>query len=228
MKWLLTDQREIKASDIMLSFIVGIVFGVRAVYSHWQGRQTEVVLPGSVQKRRTTAGAEETMGNKTIQRWSWLYTPNPAPTRLHLNVWFGIYFHPQFSGTPWLHIRGCIWNGGLGEESWEMQRERSGVGCLGLAWQVQPFIKAAWQVFQEWGEWVSERTSSDMKPSQQTWILLFHDLNKVLVLVTFRTPALMSGRHSGSSLTGTLFDPVVLRPTSTHIGSLTSSLMLPY
>lgn len=84
------------------------------------------------------------------------------------------------------------------------------------------------QVFQEWGEWVSERTSSDMKPSQQTWILLFHDLNKVLVLVTFRTPALMSGRHSGSSLTGTLFDPVVLRPTSTHIGSLTSSLMLPH
>lgn len=116
------------------------------------------------------------MGNKTIQRWSWLYTPNPAPTRLHLNVWFGIYFHPRFSGTPWLHIRGCIWNGGLGEDGWEMQRERSRVGCLGLAWQVlQPFIKAAWQVFQEWGEWVSERTSSHMKPSQETWIVLFCD-----------------------------------------------------
>lgn len=57
-----------------------------------------------------------------------------------------------------------------------MQTERSGVGCLGLAWQVlQPFIKAAWQVFQEWGEWVSERTSSDMKPSQQTSIVLFCD-----------------------------------------------------
>lgn len=59
-------------------------------------------------------------------------------------------------------------NGGLGEDGGEMQRERSGVGCPGLAWQVlQPFIKAVWRVFQKWGEWASERTH--MKPSQQTF-----------------------------------------------------------
>lgn len=177
------------------------------------------------------------MGNKAIQRWSWLYTPNPAPTRLHLNVWFGFYIHPQFSGTPWLHIRGCMWNG-LGEDGGEMQRERSGAGCLGLAWQVlQPFIKAAWQVFQEWGEWVSERTSSHIKPSQQTWIVLFCYLNEVSVLGTFHIFTVCcteKGRllwcsHRFFSYRNTVRSCCFKAPLhSALIGSLTSSLTLSY
>lgn len=58
----------------MMTFIVGIVFGVSIVYPLCKGCQMEVVLPGSFSKHHTTTAAKEKMGNKMIHRWSWLYT----------------------------------------------------------------------------------------------------------------------------------------------------------
>lgn len=124
----------------MLSFLV---FGLPA------GCQTEVVLPGSSEKRRTAAGAELMLGNKTIQRWS----PKPCTdTATSQCVIWNLFWPPVLWHAWTAHPFG---NGGLGEESGEVQRERSRVGALALALArqvLQPF----WQVFQEWAEGVPE------------------------------------------------------------------------
>lgn len=173
--------------------------------------------PGSFWKPHTTAGAEETKGNKTIRRWSWLCTQNPAPTRPHLNVWFGIYFHPQFPGTHWLHIRSCIWKGGLGEDGWEMQRERSGVGVW--VW----LGRCCSRSLKPPGRYFRYGASGCHKEPLPIWskrqLYLFLTLNDVQALGTFHIFAvcLLQKRDACSSLTGTLLDPVVLRPTSTQL-----------
>lgn len=128
------------------------------------------------------------MGNKMIQHWSWLYTQNPPPTRLHLNVWCGIYFHLRFSGTPWLLIHGSIWNGGLGEDTGKCRENVARLSvCAWFGRLLQPF-KTPGRYFRIESEWVSERTSCgcDTKPSQWTYCLYFFGtLNKMQVLYIF-------------------------------------------
>lgn len=127
------------------------------------------------------------MGKEMVQRWSWLYTQNPPPTRLHLNVWCGIYFHLRFPGTPRLLIHGSVWNRGLGEDTGKCGGKAARLGvCVWFGRLLQPF-KPPGRYFRIGTEWVSERTCGcDMKPSQWTYHLCrFVTVNKRQALCMF-------------------------------------------
>lgn len=193
---------------------------------------------GSLLLKSTTQACGDGEQNDSTR---WLYTRNPPPTRLSLNVWCGIYFHLRFSGSS----TAPFGTEALARIPGSAEGARHGrASAPGLAGCCSRLSRLA-GISGLGASGCQKRTycGCDMKLSQWNTehivctLFFFATLNKMQVLGMFLmhvysrmwSHALMLSGHACFSVSWRLFAPVpLLHLHSTRIGLLTSSLTLSF